>query len=80
MLTRTIATKIIRFRTSLRLGIFLGGDLDEEESGDAYWRRREIAMPDNEGGARLDIPDDPFDGWGYMSDVDHCERCGAPEG
>ena len=61
-MARTIATKIIRFRTSMRLGIFLGGDLDEEESGDAYWRRREIAMPDNEGGARLDIPDDPVDG------------------
>ena len=38
----------------------LGGDLDDEV-GAAYWRRREIAMFDNEGGARLDIPDDPFD-------------------
>lgn len=56
------------------------GDIDEEESGDAYWRLREIAMPDNEGGPRLDIPDDQFDRWGYMPEVDHCERCGGAEG
>ena len=37
-------------------------------------------MPDNEDGARFDIPDAPFDGRGNMPKVNYCERCGGAEG
>lgn len=30
--------------------------------------------------ARVDLDVDPFDGWGYLPESDHCDRCGATEG
>lgn len=29
---------------------------------------------------RVDLNEDPFDGWGYMPESDHCDYCGATEG